>query len=146
MGRRVLEQDDAGRHLDVRPDQFEDRPSSRPVRLPVDQCGLDVGEAAQGVEVVLLVVIERRLVAQPPPDGTIPASPYLLSLAMRTASSSSSNGMTTRTGPKISSWAIVIELSTSTNIVGSTYQPFGRSAGRPPPRASVAPSALPFSM
>ena len=34
---------------------------------------------------------------------TLPARPYWLSLAMRTASSSSSNGMTTRTGPKISS-------------------------------------------
>src|SRR5437764_465409 len=34
------------------------------------------------------------------PDETMPASPYLLSLAMRTASSSSSKAMTTRTGPK----------------------------------------------
>ena len=39
---------------------------------------------------------------------------------MRTASSSSSNGIITSTGPKISSWAIVIELSTSANSVGST--------------------------
>ena len=52
----------------------------------------------------------------------------------------------TRTGPKISSWAMVISLSTSANSVGSTNQPLSRSAGRPPPTASVAPSALPFSM
>ena len=31
--------------------------------------GVDVGEAADGVEVELLVVIERRLVAQALPDG-----------------------------------------------------------------------------
>jgi hypothetical protein len=34
---------------------------------------------------------------------------------MRTASSSSSNGITTSTGPKISSWAMRVELSTSAN-------------------------------
>ena len=43
-----------------------------------------------------------------------------MSLAMRTASSSSSYGITTSTGPKISSCAIVIALSTSANSVGST--------------------------
>jgi hypothetical protein len=44
----------------------------------------------------------------------------MLSLAMRIASSSPSYGMTTSTGPKISSWAIVMALSTSTNSVGFT--------------------------
>ena len=39
---------------------------------------------------------------------------------MRTASSSSSYGMTASTGPKISSWAIVESGSTSTNSVGCT--------------------------
>ena len=42
------------------------------------------------------------------------------SLAIRTASSSSSNPMTESTGPKISSCAIVIVLSTSAKSVGST--------------------------
>ena len=41
--------------------------------------------------------------------------------------------MTESTGPKISSCAIVIELSTSAKTVGSTYQPLSKSAGRPPP-------------
>ncbi len=46
-----------------------------------------------------------------------------LSLAMRTASSSSVYGMTASTGPKISSCAIVILLSTSANSVGLTKKP-----------------------
>ena len=54
------------------------------------------------------------------PDITLPASPYGLSLAIRTASSSSSYGMTTSTGPKISSCAIVMVLSTSVKSVGLT--------------------------
>ena len=55
--------------------------------------------------------------------------------------------MTTSTGPKISSWAIRILLSTSENTVGSTYQPFEKSDpdGRPPPSATVAPSSRPLS-
>ena len=57
-----------GRDLDVGLDQLEDRALARPVRLPVDERPLDVVEAAQRVEVVLLVVVERRLVAQPLPD------------------------------------------------------------------------------
>ena len=54
------------------------------------------------------------------PAVTAPDSPYIVSFAMRTASSSSSYGMTTSTGPKISSWAIVERASTSANSVGST--------------------------
>ncbi|EUA91899.1 hypothetical protein I551_1621 [Mycobacterium ulcerans str. Harvey] len=54
------------------------------------------------------------------PDITLPANPYTLSLANRIASSSVSNGITDSTGPKISSWAMVIELSTSTKSVGLT--------------------------
>ena len=54
------------------------------------------------------------------PDITLPAKPYTLSLAIRIASSSSSNGMTDSTGPKISSWAMVILLSTSVKSVGLT--------------------------
>ncbi|CNM60620.1 Uncharacterised protein [Mycobacterium tuberculosis] len=52
------------------------------------------------------------------PANTLPANPYTLSLAIRIASSSSSNGMTDSTGPKISSCAIVILLSTLVNSVG----------------------------
>ena len=50
-------------------------------------------------------------------------------MAIRTASSSSSNGMTTSTGPKISSWAIVIELSTSVKSVGLTKNPLSKPFG-----------------
>ena len=53
----------------------------------------------------------------------------MLSLAIRTASSSSSKGITTSTGPKISSRAMVIGLSTSVNSVGSTNQPAGLVGG-----------------
>ncbi len=52
--------------------------------------------------------------------STIPERPYCELFAIRTASSSSSYGMTARTGPKISSCAIVASGSTSTNNVGST--------------------------
>jgi hypothetical protein len=53
-------------------------------------------------------------------DVTPTPRPYWFSLASRTASSSSSKGTTTSTGPKISSRAIDIELSTSAKRVGST--------------------------
>jgi hypothetical protein len=54
--------------------------------------------------------------------------------------------MTLSTGPKISSCAMTEELSTFAKTVGSTYQPRSRSFGRPPPVASVAPSATPLAM
>ena len=63
------------------------------------------------------------------PDITLPANPYVLSLAIRIASSSSSNGMTASTGPKISSWAIVMELSTSVKSVGLTKNPLSKPVG-----------------
>ena len=50
--------------------------------------------------------------------------------------------MTESTGPKISSWAIGIALSTSAKTVGSTYQPVVEAVGRPPPVATRAPSVL----
>jgi hypothetical protein len=46
--------------------------------------------------------------------------PYWMSLAMRIASASSSNGIRQATGPKISSCAIFMRLSTSANTVGAT--------------------------
>ena len=70
-----------------------------------------------------------------------------MSFPSRTASSSPSNGMTTTTGPKISSCAIRMSLATSANIVGSMKLPAASSgsAGRLPPWTTVAPSALPIS-
>ncbi len=70
----------------------------------------------------------------------------MVSLAMAMASCSFCAGITLSTGPKISSWAIVEELSTLPKTVGSTNQPRSRCFGRPPPVASVAPSATPLAM
>ena len=64
---RVLEEDDAGRELDVRLDELEDRAARRGKGAPVHEGALDVVVAAQRVEVVLLVVVERRLIAKPLP-------------------------------------------------------------------------------
>ncbi len=57
--RRVLEDDRPRRDLHPALDQLEDRALGRAVRAPVDQRALDVVEAAEGVEVVALVVVER---------------------------------------------------------------------------------------
>ncbi len=56
------------RHLDVGPDQFDDAAAAGDEGLRVEIAPLDVGEPAHGVEVVGLVVIERRLLAQPAED------------------------------------------------------------------------------
>ncbi len=48
-----------------------------------------------------------------------PERPYGVSFASRIASSSVSNGMTTTTGPKISSWAMRISERTLSKTVGS---------------------------
>jgi hypothetical protein len=66
----------------------------------------------------------------------------MVSFAILIASCSSSAGITERTGPKISSCAITEWLSTLPNTVGSTNQPRSRCLGRPPPVASVKPSAM----
>ena len=50
---------------------------------------------------------------------------------MRTASATSSYGITDSTGPKISSWAIRIRLSTPAKTVGRTYQPLVEPVGHP---------------
>jgi hypothetical protein len=78
--------------------------------------------------------------------NTAPCSPKMVSLAMRTASASSSAAITESTGPKISSCAMTDLLSTLPNTVGSMYQPRSRSFGRPPPVARVAPSSMPLAM
>jgi hypothetical protein len=68
-------------------------------------------------------------------------------LAIRTASSTSSYGITERTGPKISSCAIRMPLSTSAKTVGRTYQPEDSPSGMPlPPSATRAPSSWPSAM
>ena len=64
--RRVLEDDDAGRDVDVRLDDLEDGALARDVRLRVEQSLLDVLVPADREEVVGVVVVERRLFAQPP--------------------------------------------------------------------------------
>src|SRR5580698_4863852 len=73
--------------------------------------------------------------------ATAAASPYSVSLAMRTASSTSRKPMSAATGPKISSRARRMSLRTSVNTVGSTKYP--ALSNRPPPRAISAPSLTP---
>jgi hypothetical protein len=75
---------------------------------------------------------------------TVAASPYSVSLAIRTASSSPSNPITDSTGPNISSRAIVMSLDTSANSVGVTKLPAARSpSARVPPHTSRVPSSRP---
>ena len=66
--RRVLEEDGPRRDLDVGLDDLEHRAAPRDVGLPVEHGGVDVVPAAQREELVLLVAVQRRLVAQPLPD------------------------------------------------------------------------------
>ena len=65
---RVLEDEHAGWHLDVRPDQLDDPATAGDERLRVEEALLHVGEAGQRVEVVGLVVVERGLVPHPAVD------------------------------------------------------------------------------
>ena len=71
-----------------------------------------------------------------------------MSLAMRTASSSSLNLMTDSTGPNTSSCAMRILLSTPVKMVGLTkYLPPPSSlVAGPPPSTHLAPSPLAMSM
>src|SRR5262249_17394742 len=66
---RVFEDERARRHLDVRLDDLEDPAAAGDVAPGVDEALLDVVEAADRVEVELLVVVERRLVTHPLPRG-----------------------------------------------------------------------------
>ena len=51
------------------------------------------------------------------------------------------------TGPKISSWAMVMSGLTSEKTVGRTKKPLSKPSGAPaPPVTSVAPSSMPFWM
>src|SRR4051794_19766535 len=64
---------------------------------------------------------------------TAPDRPNSELLAMATASSSPSCGITARTGPNTSSWAMVESWSTPTSTLGSTRNP-PRDGPEPPPR------------
>ena len=76
------------------------------------------------------------------------ARPYSTSLARRSPSASSLNGSRHATGPKISSCATRMRLSTSASTVGRRKLPPFRCAGRSaglsgPPASRVAPSSMP---
>ena len=66
VDRRILENDRARRDLDVGLDQLDDRAARRAEGFVVHERLVHVGEAAQRVEVVLLVVVQRRFLAEPP--------------------------------------------------------------------------------
>ena len=63
--RRILVDEHARRHDGIGLDHLEDVALGRAEPLRVPQRRVDVGVAAQAPEVVALVVVERRLVAQP---------------------------------------------------------------------------------
>jgi hypothetical protein len=65
MDRRVLEDQRSGPNLHVRLDDLEDRAPAGDESLVVDDRVVDVLEPADRVEVVLLVVVEGLLFAQP---------------------------------------------------------------------------------
>src|SRR5208283_4137405 len=58
--------DRPGRDVDIGLDDFQDRAPGRAEGLVIDKRVIDVTEPAQDVEVVLLVVVQRRFLAQPP--------------------------------------------------------------------------------
>src|ERR1700726_4213496 len=68
MNRRILKEDDSGGNLEAAHDDFNRGAAARPVGVEVHQLAGDVLVAAQRVELVFVVVIQRRLVAQPLPD------------------------------------------------------------------------------
>ena len=91
-----------------------------------------------------LVIRSARLMSE---VQTVAARPYSVAFAIAMASSSSVNGMTDSTGPKISSRAMVMSLCTSVNRVGATKLPAARSPSpRVPPQTSRAPSSWPVPM
>ena len=62
---RILEDEDPRRHLDAGLDDLEDAAAAGDVGVAVDEAALDVVVATERVEVVLLVVVEGCLVAEP---------------------------------------------------------------------------------
>ena len=79
---------------------------------------------------------------------TAAARPKRTSLAMRSASASSSKRITDSTGPNTSSCAMRMWLRTPVKMVGCTNQPVPHSGAVPlsPPSTAVAPSARAMSM
>ena len=69
VARRIVEDHHARRHLDVGLDQLEDRAVARDQPAVILQRRLDVVPTRDRPEVVLLVVVERLLVAHPLPHG-----------------------------------------------------------------------------
>ena len=65
--RRILEQQNARRHLDVVEQDVGGGAAAGPVRLPVRQFARDVLVPTQRIEVVLFVVVQRRFFAHPLP-------------------------------------------------------------------------------
>src|ERR1700709_2231846 len=68
MQRRILEEQDPRRYLDAAEPDICGRAPPRPIGLPIREPAGDVVIATQGIEVVLLVVIQRRLCPHPFPD------------------------------------------------------------------------------
>src|SRR5687768_6074350 len=64
VGGRVLEDDDAGRHVDAGLDDLEHPAAARDEGRAVDEAPLDVVVAAHRVEVVAIVVVQRRLLPE----------------------------------------------------------------------------------
>ena len=62
--RRVLEHDHAAGELDAGADDVEDVAAGVRERLPVHEAAFDIGTARQRPEVEVLVVVDRRLVAE----------------------------------------------------------------------------------
>ena len=65
--RRILEQQNARRHLDVVEQNVGGGPAAGSIGFPVVQFARDVVVAAQRIEVVLFVVIQRRFFTHPFP-------------------------------------------------------------------------------
>ncbi len=65
VDRRILENDEARRDVDVGLHGFQHVTPGRAERFDVDRCTVDVRESAQCVEVVLAVVVQRRFLPKP---------------------------------------------------------------------------------
>src|SRR5205823_13522827 len=88
-------------------------------------------EVLELIEIVPVSRARATRMARPELDvQTEPERPKMLSLAMRTASASSSNGMTATIGPKISSRATPAAGATGDRTVGGDQKP--RPAGAVP--------------
>jgi hypothetical protein len=68
VDRWILHEDDPRRKRDVGLDDLEGRTTARTIRIPVHHRFVDIVEPTQREEVVLLVVIERRLLTETLPD------------------------------------------------------------------------------